>query len=207
MRLTLQTFLTIDGVMQAPGTPDEDREGHFEHGGWQFPYGDEDFGAVLNDWLQRADAFLLGGKTYQIFSSYWPSITDPEHPIASRLNALPKYVASTTLTSVDWNNSTLLGSNTVAEIAKLKSRPGGELQVHGSGNLIQTLIDHDLVDEYRLLIYPIHLGAGKRLFQEGLKAAALRLTSSSVTSTGVIIATYEPDGAVRYGDYTQQQAE
>ena len=133
------------------------------------------------------------------------SITDLQHPIASRLNALPKYVASTTLTSVDWNNSTLLGSDTVAAIEKLKSQPGGELQVQGSGNLIQTLIEHDLVDEYRLLIYPVHLGAGKKLFQDGLKAAALRLTASSVTSTGVIIATYEPNGDARYGDYTQQE--
>jgi dihydrofolate reductase len=200
MRLTLHTFLTLDGVMQAPGGPDEDVDGDFAHGGWSFPYGDDDFGAAVVGWFANADAFLLGRKTYQIFSSFWPNMTDQTDPIASKLNALPKYVASTTLRSVDWNNSALLG-DVVSEVTKLKEQPGSELQVHGSGNLAQTLIEHDLIDEYRLLVFPVHLGSGKKLFADGVKAAALKLITSTTTSTGVIIATYEPAGPVQYGSY------
>ena len=202
MRLTLHTFLTLDGVMQAPGGPDEDPDGHFEHGGWSFPYGDEDFGVAMAGWFEHADAFLLGRKTYQIFAGHWPRVTDPDDPIATKLNTLPKYVASTTLDGTGWHNSSLLGGDVAAEVAKLKERPGRELQVHGSGQLAQTLIDHDLVDEYRLLYFPVHLGSGKKLFRDGARAAALRLRSATTTSTGVIIATYEPDGPARYGSYT-----
>jgi dihydrofolate reductase len=201
MRLTLHAFLTLDGVMQSPGAPGEDPDGHFEHGGWAFPYDDQDFGAAMSGWFDRAGAFLLGRKTYQIFASHWPKVTDPADPIASRLNALPKYVASRTLDSVGWANSGLLGGDALAEIAKLREQPGGELQVHGSGELAHALIEHDLVDEYRLLFFPVHLGAGKKLFRDGGRAAALRITGSSVTSTGVIIATYEPDGPVRAGSF------
>jgi dihydrofolate reductase len=201
MRLTLHTFLTLDGVMQAPGAPDEDPDGHFEHGGWSFPYGDKDFATAMAGWFDRAGAFLLGRKTYEIFAGYWPLVTDPADPIASRLNALPKYVASRTFDTVSWAGATLLGGDAVAEIAKLKEQPGGELQVHGSGDLAHALIEHDLVDEYRLLFFPVHLGAGKKLFRDGARAGALRITGSSLTSTGVIIATYEPDGPARYGSY------
>jgi dihydrofolate reductase len=206
MRLTLHTFLTLDGVMQAPGGPDEDRDGQFAHGGWSFPYGDEDFGAAVAGWFGHASAFLLGRRTYQIFASFWPTVTDPTDPVASKLNALPKYVASATLESADWPNSTLLGGDVAAEVAKLKERPGDELQVHGSGQLAQTLIEHDLVDEYRLLYFPVHLGSGKKLFRDGAKAAALRLIQSSVTSTGVIIASYAPDGPARYGSYVPDES-
>jgi dihydrofolate reductase len=201
MRLTLHTFLTLDGVMQGPGGPDEDRDGGFTHGGWSFPYGDEDFGTAVLGWFANADAFLLGRKTYEIFAGHWPHVTDPADPVASKLNALPKYVATTTLTSASWNNSSLLGSDVVAEVAKLKEQPGGELQVHGSGQLAHTLIENDLVDEYRLLIFPVHLGSGKKLFQDGATAAAMRLISTTTTSTGVIIATYEPAGPAQYGSY------
>jgi dihydrofolate reductase len=201
MRLTLHTFLTLDGVMQAPGAPDEDRDGGFEHGGWSFPYGDQDFGEAVVGWFSRAGAFLLGRKTYEIFSGYWPKVTDPDDPVASKLNALPKYVASTTLASAGWHNSSVLGGDLAAEVAGLKERPGDELQVHGSGELAQTLIDHDLVDEYRLLYYPVHLGSGKKLFRDGAKPGALRLIHCSTTSTGVIIATYEPAGPPRYGSF------
>jgi dihydrofolate reductase len=152
-------------------------------------------------WFAQASAFLLGRKTYQIFRGYWPHVTDADNPIASKLNALPKYVASTTLASVDWHNSSLLGSDAAAEVAKLKERPGNELQVHGSGALAQTLIEHDLIDEYRLLFFPVHLGSGKKLFRDGAKAAALRLTQATTTSTGVIIATYQPAGPVQHGSY------
>jgi dihydrofolate reductase len=201
MKLALHTFLTLDGVMQAPGGPDEDTEGGFSHGGWSFPYGDDDFGTAVTGWFANVDAFLLGRKTYDIFATHWPKVTDADDPVASKLNALPKYVASTTLKSGSWNNTTLLGPDVVAEVTKLKERPGNELQVHGSGNLAHTLIEHDLIDEYRLLYFPVHLGSGKKLFRDGAKAAALRLTSSTTTSSGVVIATYEPAGAVQYGTY------
>jgi dihydrofolate reductase len=201
MRLTLHTFLSLDGVMQAPGGPDEDRDGGFEHGGWTAPYGNADFGVTMTGWFTGADAFLLGRRTYQIFSGYWPRVTDPDNPIATKLNSLPKYVASRTLSSVDWENSSLLGGDVASEVAKLKELPGDELQVHGSGDLAQTLIEQDLVDEYRLLYFPVHLGSGKRLFRDDTRPAALRLTGSRTTSAGVVIVTYEPDGAVRQGSF------
>jgi dihydrofolate reductase len=201
MRLTLHTFLTLDGVMQAPGGPDEDREGGFEHGGWSFPYGDDEFGTTMVDWFAHTSAFLLGRKTYQIFNSYWPNHTDPDDPIASKLNALPKYVASNTLDSVDWHNASLLRGDLATEVAKLKALPGDELQVHGSGDLAHSLIENDLVDEYRLLYFPVHLGSGKKLFRDGATAAALRLTSTKTTGSGVVIATYLPAGPPKYGSY------
>jgi dihydrofolate reductase len=208
MRLTLHTFLTLDGVLQAPGGPDEDRDGGFTHGGWSFPYGDQDFGAAVGGWFEHASAFLLGRQTYEIFASHWPLVTDPGDPVASKLNALPKYVASTTLTSADWNNTTLIGSSgdLAAEVVKLKEQPGDELQVHGSGALAHTLIEHDLVDEYRLLYFPVHLGTGKKLFRDGAPPAALRLVSATTTSTGVIIATYQPAGPVQYGSYALDES-
>jgi dihydrofolate reductase len=206
MRLTLHTFVTLDGVLQAPGGPQEDTDGGFEHGGWSFPYGDQDFGTAMTGWFENADAFLLGRKTYEIFSGHWPHVTDEGDPIASKLNTLPKYVASTTLGSVSWHNSSLLGGDVVAEVAKLKERPGNELQVHGSGALAHTLIDADLIDEYRLLYFPVHLGTGKKLFRDGAKAASLRLLDATTTSTGVIIARYEPAGPVRYGSYALDES-
>ncbi|HEY1618691.1 MAG TPA: dihydrofolate reductase family protein [Streptosporangiaceae bacterium] len=201
MRLTLHAFLTLDGVMQAPGGPEEDADGQFEHGGWSFPYGDQDFGVAMTGYFENVSAFLLGRRTYDIFSSHWPKVTDPADPVASKLNALPKYVASTTLRSADWSGTSILGGDVPAEVARLKAQPGGELQVHGSAGLAQTLIEHDLIDEYRLLTFPVHLGSGKKLFRDGARPAALRLLSSSTTSTGVIIASYVPDGPPRLGSY------
>jgi dihydrofolate reductase len=199
MRLTLNAFLSLDGVVQAPGGSEEDRDGQFEHGGWTFPYGDEQSGALITRWFGNAGAFLLGRRTYDIFAAYWPLETDPANPLAGPLNTLPKYVASTTLRDPAWANTQVLGPDVPAEVAALKAQPGGELQVHGSGGLAQTLIARDLIDEYRLLTFPVHLGSGRRLFRDGTPAAALRLTSAVTTPTGVIIATYEPDGAPRYG--------
>jgi dihydrofolate reductase len=201
MRLTVTTFITLDGVYQAPGGPGEDEEGGFQHGGWSFPYADADFGAAMVGWFSHADAFLLGRKTYDIFASYWPKVTDSSDPIASRLNALPKYIVSRGQPLLDWENSRLVTGDVAAEIARLKQAPGDELQVHGSGNLVHTLIRHGLADEYRLLVYPVLLGTGKRLFPEGDIGAALRLVDSKPTGTGVQIMVYQPAGPVQYGSF------
>jgi dihydrofolate reductase len=201
MKLTLQMFLSLDGVLQAPGGSTEDVEGDFPYGGWTFPYADDESGAAITGWFADVDAFLLGRRTYEIFADYWPKVTDPDNLIATQLNALPKYVASTTLEHVEWNNATLI-RDAVADVRKLKEQAGGELQVHGSGALARTLIEHDLIDEYRLFTYPVHLGTGKRLFTEGARPAALKLVNSLTTSAGVVISTYVPDGDVRLGSYT-----
>ncbi|HEY2408202.1 MAG TPA: dihydrofolate reductase family protein [Polyangiaceae bacterium] len=198
-KLTITTFLTLDGVMQAPGGPSEDPSGGFKHGGWLVPYADPDMGQFMTEVFDRADAFLLGRGTYQIFAAHWPRVTDPADPIAARLNALPKHVASKSLEQVSWHKSELV-RNVVDEIAALKSRYERELQVHGSHGLAQTLIEHDLVDEYNLLVYPLTLGTGKRLFASAVPTA-LKQTSTRVTSTGVIIATYERAGRPTYGSF------
>ncbi len=199
MKLLVTTFLSLDGVMQAPGGPDEDREGGFDHGGWLVPFADEDMMRFVVEWIARADGFLLGRKTYEIFAAHWPRVTDPGDPVARALNTLPKYVASKTLDRVEWNNSTLLAGDVVEEIRKLKRRPGRELQVHGSGALAQTLIENDLVDEYRLWSFPVVLGRGKRLFGSGTVPATLKLVDSRTTSTGVAIHTYARAGEVQHG--------
>jgi dihydrofolate reductase len=205
MRLTLQSFLTVDGVMQAPGGPEEDATGGFAFGGWSFPYTDEEFArTTMVGWFANASAFLLGRRTYEIFSGFWPNVTGPDNPIADALNRLPKYVASTTLQSVTWSGSSLLVGDLPTAVARLKEEPGNELQVHGSGELAQTLIEHDLVDEYRLFIYPVHLGAGRKLFREGTRHGALKLVSSETTSSGVVVASYVPDGPVRTGSFAER---
>jgi dihydrofolate reductase len=199
-KLTLTTFLTLDGVMQAPGGPPEDTSGGFSHGGWLVPYFDAEMGKFVGEVFERVDAFLLGRGTYEIFAGHWPRVTDPKDPIASRLNQLPKHVASKTLDKVSWNNSSLV-RDVVGEVAGLKRRYGGELQVHGSAGLAQTLIEHDLVDEYNLLFFPIVLGTGKRLFGSGAVPAALELQGSRTSSTGVIMATYRRAGRPMYGSF------
>jgi dihydrofolate reductase len=195
MKLTLTTFLSADGVMQAPGGPDEDPSDGFERGGWVFPYVDDEFGAFIGGVFERAEAFLLGRRTYEIFAGHWPRVTDPEDPVATKLNSLPKYVASTTLDRVDWEGSQLLGPDVPAAVRELKDGPGdGELQVHGSARLAHTLIEHGLVDEYRLLTFPVLLGRGRRLFVESARPSALRPVSQTTTGTGVRIDVYEPAG-------------
>jgi dihydrofolate reductase len=199
--LTVTTFMSLDGVMQAPGGPNEDPSNGFEHGGWLVPHVDDVFGAFMNGVFDRAGAFLLGRTTYEIFANHWPRVTDPTDPIASRLNALPKYVASTTLKETPWHNSTLLGADVVRELRALKERPGKELQVHGSCGLLQTLLANDLVDEHRVLVFPVMLGSGKRAFGRGTPPRALKLLDGKVTSKGVVIQTYRRAGALTTGSF------
>jgi len=198
--LTITTFLTLDGVMQAPGGPKEDTSGNFPHGGWVFPLADEDMGKAVAEIFSLADAFLLGRTTYDIFSAYWPKVTDPKDPIAGKLNALPKFVASRTRTAFSWNPTSLV-RDVVQEAAELKKRFPREVQVHGSAGLAQTLIKHDLIDEYRLLTFPVLLGTGKRLFAEGTVPASLKLISSGTTSKGVVISVYRRGGALKTGSF------
>ncbi|WP_156722270.1 dihydrofolate reductase family protein [Streptomyces apocyni] len=206
MKLTLTQFVTLDGVYQAPGGPDEDTSGGFEHGGWSVPYGDEDFGTFMNEVFDRVDAFLLGRRTYDIFASYWPKITDPADPVASKLNALPKYVATTTLTSGDWQGTELIGrDDLIKDVSALKDRPGGELQMHGSGALAQSLFAHDLIDTVHLLTFPVVLGTGKRLFADGGLPTAFRLAGFRTTAAGVVIGTYEREGRPTYGSYALEE--
>jgi dihydrofolate reductase len=198
MKLTVTTFLSLDGVYQCPGAPDEDGTG-YEFGGWTAPYGDEDFGEFVVAHFGNAEAFLLGRKTYEIFAGYWPRVTDPGNPIAAPLNSLPKYVVTSTLPSLGWHNSTPVTGNLADEVGKLKARPGNELQVHGSGELVQALITGGLVDELRLMIFPVILGTGKQLFPREPVAAAMRLADSRTSSTGVTMLTLRPDGPARFG--------
>jgi dihydrofolate reductase len=198
--LTITTFLSIDGVMQAPGGPTEDTSGGFTHGGWVFPYADEDFGKIVVGIFSKADAFLLGLTTWEIFAGYWPKVTDPADPIAGTLNALPKFVASRTRTTFDWKGSELV-RDAAAEVPALKKRFAGELQVHGSGALAQTLIQNDLIDEYRLLVFPVLLGSGKRLFAAGTVPAAMTLVRSATTRAGVVLSVYRRAGKLRTGSF------
>ncbi|MFE7718911.1 dihydrofolate reductase family protein [Nocardia rhizosphaerihabitans] len=204
MELSLTQFLTIDGVYQAPGGPEEDTSDGFTHGGWSVPYGDEDFGVFMDSVFDRVDAFLLGRRTYDIFAGYWPKVDDPDNPVATKLNDLPKYVATGTLTEADWAGTELLRGDIVAEVTALKARPGRELQMHGSGALAQTLLAAGLIDTMNLLTFPVVLGTGKKLFTDTVRPTGFTLTESRTTSTGVLIASYRADGAPKYGDYSTE---
>ena len=205
-KLTLTTFLTLDGVMQAPGGPNEDQSGNFQHGGWLVPYVDDVMFRIVGQRFGNADAFVLGRKTYQIFAAYWPRITDPADPVASALNRLPKYVASKTLQKTEWHNSSLIRGDLGGQVAELKRRYPREIQIHGSGDLAQTLIARDLVDEYHLWLYPVILGTGKRLFASGTVPAALTLAETTTTSTGVVVSIYRRAGKPTYGSFELDQA-
>ncbi len=194
-KLIVLSFITLDGVMQAPGGPGEDDSGGFKYGGWVAPYFDEDSGKIMSEQMKPAD-LLLGRKTFEIFSGYWPNHTE-EWP---QINEVTKYVVSNTLTSPTWQNSVVISGDVVAEIKKLKESDGLDLQVHGSGNLIQTLLKNDLVDELWLKFFPITLGQGKKLFAEGTIPAAFTLTDHKVSATGVIFANYKRSGDVKTGN-------
>lgn len=199
-KLVVGTFLTLDGVMQAPGGPDEDRDEGFAHGGWLVPFFDDRLLEIMSDWTSRAGAFLFGRKTYEIFAGSWPNATDPEDTIANVLNTRPKYVASRTLDRVDWNNSRLIEGDVADAVARLKAEDGGEIQVHGSGGLIQTLLRHDLVDTLRVWQFPVVLGTGKRLFGEGTIPRSLRLAETQASTTGAVLHVYDRVGDLKYGE-------
>lgn len=199
MQLTVTTFLTLDGVMQSPGAPEEDPGGGFDLGGWLPPHFDETVGAYMGEVLGRADAFLFGRRTYDLFAASWPQVTDPADGFAGPLNRLPKYVATTRNDELTWSGARRLDGKLAAAVAELKARPGRELQVHGSGKLAQSLLAEGLIDAYHLLIFPVVLGAGQRLFADGVPPAGLRLTDSRTSGSGVTMLTYRSAGAPAFG--------
>ncbi|MFE9022673.1 dihydrofolate reductase family protein [Streptomyces sp. NPDC007808] len=200
-KLVSTLFVTLDGVYQAPGGREEDTRGGFEHGGWSFPYADDDFGRFVDEVFQRPAAFLLGRYTYDIFASFWPKVTDPSDPVASKLNTLPKYVVSSTLTAPEWDGTTVVRGDLAKEVTALKERTDGELQVHGSGALVRSLLALGLVDTLHLLTFPVVLGTGHRLFTEGAVPTAFRHTGGRTTSTGVAIHSYDLAGRPEYGTF------
>jgi dihydrofolate reductase len=192
--IVVQTFVTLDGVAQAPGGSDEDREDGFEHGGWQFTYDMAEVGDLVGEWERRTEALLLGRKTYEIFANSWgvwdEDAEGPDGELTRLYNRVPKYVASRTLTDLAWKGSQLLGDDVPAAVARLRDEPGGEIRVWGSTVLIRSLAEHDLIDEYRLMIYPLILGTGKKLFSEGFPLTRLALAESRVLDGGVTVNTY-----------------
>jgi dihydrofolate reductase len=194
MQLTVTTFLSVDGVYQGPGGPEEDRGDGFDRGGWLVPHFDEATGQFIDEIFREVDAFLLGRRTYEIFAASWPNATDPNDMVAKSLNTLPKYVASSTLHDPQWANTTILEGDLVAAVQQLKERDGCELQVHGSGRLVQLLLANDLVDRLNLLVFPVIVGAGRRLFPDSGIATGLALEESRTTPSGVAISVYRPVG-------------
>jgi dihydrofolate reductase len=202
-KLVATTFLTLDGVMQAPGGPEEDPTGGFTHGGWSVNYWDEMMGQVMDEAFSVPADMLLGRKTYEIFAAHWPHVS--RDPVADKLNSATKYVASRTLDQVEWQNSQLLEGDVADAVRRLKEESGPEIQVHGSANLIQTLLQNDLVDEFRLWIFPLVLGTGKRVFDQGTIPRGLRLADSKTSTTGVLMTTFERVGDVEYGSFALEQ--
>jgi dihydrofolate reductase len=204
MKLTVHTFLTLDGVMQGPGGADEDRSGGFGRGGWLVPLADADMGEIVESWFARTEAILLGRSTYETMRAYWSQVTDPANGAAAKLNYGRKYVASNTLTDADWGDTTVLSGDVIAAVADLKKRGGqGELQVHGSARLAQSLHTAGLIDEYRLLVFPVTVGAGKRLFTDDAPARGYTLLESRTTSTGAQYQAVAPK-AFQAGGFTVQ---
>ena len=203
-RLIASTFASLDGVMQAPGGPEEDPTGGFALGGWMFGFGDEGMDLSASGFDGKDRELVLGRRTYQIFEGYWPYQPE-DHPIAKTLNAARKHVASRTLTTLHWSNSTLLHGDVVPAIIALKAQPGPDLQVIGSGNLIQTFQAASLIDEYDVWTFPVVLGRGKRLFGEAARPSALRLVRSRVSTSGVVMSTYVPDGDIQPGSFASTE--
>jgi dihydrofolate reductase len=203
MELTVRTMMSMDGVTQAPGGPDEDRSGGFELGGWSMPHFDADAGKGVVESIAQADEFLLGRKTYEIFAGYWPQI-GTDNPIAAAFNSRPKHVASSSLTSLDWDGASLLGGETIEAVRALKERPGRELQVHGSVELTRSLLAAGLVDRLQLLVFPVVLRSGHRLFDDPVAPTQFELTGASTTSTGVQQLTLVPSGPPVTGSFEDQ---
>jgi dihydrofolate reductase len=199
--LIVLTFLTLDGVMQAPGGPEEDPSDGFEHGGWAVGYFDDELGAAMGESMAPPFDLVLGRKTYEIFAAHWPHTDDPG---AEELNSATKNVASTTLTELEWQNSKLIEGDVADSVQALKAQDGPELQVHGSANLIQTLLAHGLIDELRLKIFPLVLGSGKRLFGGGTVPAGFEIASSRILSSGVIVAYYRSGAGIKYGSFAAE---
>lgn len=197
-KITASTFVSIDGVMQAPGGPQEDPVNGFQFGGWVFPHADDTMGAVIGELFSKPFALLLGRKTYDIFAAHWPYQNDD---IARVFNPATKYVATHRPDSLSWENSQALGPDVVASLRKIKQEDGPDLLIQGSGNLIQTLLANDLIDEMTVLTFPLILGKGKRLFEGGARPSALKLTRSAISGTGVIVATYQRNGEVQTGSF------
>ena len=198
-KLVVNTFVTLDGVMQAPGGPEEDPTGNFKYGGWSFNLWDEMMENFMSEFMLSPFELLLGRRTYEIFAAHWPYIKDD--PVADKFNAIKKYVVSKTVNKLDWKNSFLIKDNVVHEIGKLKEQDGPELQVHGSGNLIKTLVERNLVDLFNIWTFPVVVGRGKQMFGEGTKASCLKLVDVRSSSTGVIIASYRPGGKLKTGSF------
>jgi dihydrofolate reductase len=202
MKLTVTEFMSLDGVSQGPGSPEEDTSDGFIQGGWLVPHIDEAFIRQAAEWLGQADALLLGRRTYEAFARDWPQITDPDDPFTVLMNSLPKYVASHTLTAGTWNPTTILSGDVAAQVAELKQQPGRDLQIHGSAQLAQSLLAADLIDELRLVVAPVIVGHGRRLFPDGGAPAGLRLVSSDTTPGGLALQIYEWAGPPDYATYS-----
>ncbi len=200
-KINVLTFISMDGVMQAPGGPEEDTSGEFKYGGWTFPFFDDFLGQIMGEQMGHAFDLLLGRKTYDIFASYWPHQDVHTNPGAASLNHAKKYVISRSERKLDWENSTLIKDNVVEEIKKIKQQEGPELQVHGSGNLIQTLLQNNLIDELWLKIFPVTLGSGKRLFAEGTIPETFTLIDAKTSPKGVIVANFKSAGEIKTGSF------
>jgi dihydrofolate reductase len=197
-KIIVNTFASLDGVMQAPGAPEEDRAGGFAHGGWSVNYWDEMMGNVMDAATEKPFDLLLGRKTYEIFAAYWPHA---EGSMANKLNGAKKYVATRTLDALDWPKSVRLGSDLRGELQRLKSETGPEIQIHGSSNLIQSLLAHDLIDEFRVWTFPVVLGNGKRLFETGAPTMSFALVDTKTSTSGVVVSTYRRAGEVKPGTF------
>jgi dihydrofolate reductase len=200
-RITTNTFVSLDGVMQAPGGPQEDTDKGFQHGGWSVGYFDDGVGQAVDEWMSAGGDLLLGRRTYEIFAGYWPTaqVNAEDRAIANPLNEATKYVVSTTLDHLEWGPGVLINGNVVERIREIKAGEGPELQVHGSSVLLQTLLKHGLVDSMQVIIMPCVLGTGKKLFGEGVAATGMKVVETRTTVNGVIIARYEPGEAIPYG--------